>query len=60
MKDQRKENDRKEASKQTEIKSQGRGRPSQKVGGEYMCIYNQASSPQRKSSLYKSKLQRAS
>lgn len=37
--------------------------PNQKVGGEYVCIYYQASSPQRKSSLYKIgelKLKRAS
>lgn len=56
MRDQRKETDGKGASKQIEIKPQGRQRPNQKVGGKYVCIYNQASSPQRKSSLYKPKL----
>lgn len=49
--DQKKETDRKGASTQTtEIKPEGRQHANQKVGGEYTCAYDQASSCQRKSS----------
>lgn len=60
LRGQRKETDGKEVSKKTEIKSQGQHSQNQKASGEHTCIYNQASSPQRKSSLYKLKLKRAS